>query len=572
MPATDAFLAALLTVLLLTGVAVADTDWTEFGSATVVWGTTHHLDFEGLSYNITPDDFSRQLESVYLSVICGGVARETILHENECFEWDDRIKIELTDISTDSSQTPRAHLTFYRGDSLELDLELTLSVSEEVYDDLTVSSAQYAPGEEKTLELNIKNIGNSDIDAVEVCVSGGMLLEDMEPDDLGTISPDASELVEITVRAPEWDGSTDPCKINYSVGVVVSGETNNQAYSTNESVMLHCTSPLLRVVRSIDIDEIDVGDTVILWVDVYNVGFYPVSDVNLTYGATFEGDWVLGTVTTGSLDHITGTRHYSVRHTTIPAECGTYKLGKATATLDFFGRHFAWSSDAVELVVHGAKINILKTISYRSNNTYDSLVTVKNTGDRSAQVTVHDLIPAGYVDGSVGAGINEHGGVQVSPHKINVSPNGVSCTINVTGIVLKPNEHLKLPYQLIIGDFNHTNIPPATVNFGTLNSYHHELQSSCWMQGVKLPPSAYDLAGHAPPEPKPTAESTVIATVMETAVLTAPIPTAAPGAHARYHHAEKPNTSKLLLIVLISLVLGVGILFFHQKLVKRGRS
>lgn len=598
--------AALLAGMFMAGVVVADTDWTESGSATVVWGTAYCLEFEGLVYTITPEDFSKRLDSVYLSVVCGANSDETVLCENECFEWGDRIKIKLTDISTDSSETPRAHLTFYRGDSLELDLELTLSVSEEAHDDLTVSSAQYAPDQEKTIKLTIKNTGNSDVDDVEVCVRGGMRLTDMEPDEIGTISQGGSKQIVITVRAPDWDGDTSPYESDYSVEVVVSGEMGDQAYTTNESVKLSCTDPLLRVVRSINMDEVEVGDEVVMRADVYNLGFYPVSGVSLSYGAVFDAGWIINTRTTGSLDHI---GRYSVRHTVMPAECGTYKLGKATATIDFFGRAFAWSSDAVELVVHGATITITKTVSPRSNNTYDALVTVKNTGDRSAQLTVHDPVPAGYVDGSVEAAINEHGGVQVSSSKLYVGHNGGAHTINVTGIVLKPSEHVKIPYQLILEDFNHTDIPFATVRFGTRNGYSNELRSSHWLQGVKLSPSSCDPPEPEPtPTPTPTATANVTATTVPTVptvpaatVPTAPAATVEPGAPASspdmspqdiaamvrrgmdqaeaknrestpdrtVDRIETPNASHLLPVVLISLVVGFAILFIHQKLIKR---
>jgi hypothetical protein len=599
---------ALLVVLLLAGVVLADADWAESGSATVVWGTTYCLEFEGLSYNITPDDFSRQVDSVFLSVLCGGSVREAILHENECFEWGDRIMIKLTDISTDSSKTPRAHLTFYKGDSLELDLELTLSVSKEVHGDLTISSSQYAPREDKTLKLTIKNTGNSDIDDLEVCVGGGMLLEDMEPDEIGALAPGASERVVVTVRAPDWDGDTSPYLVNYSVDLVVSGEMNDQTYTTNESVKLYCTNPLLRVVRSLNPDEIEIGDEVVMRAEVYNMGFYPVSGVNLSYGAVLDTGWIINTSTSGSLDSI---GHYSVRHTVLPDERGTYKLGRATAALDFFGRDFAWSSDAVDLVVHGATITITKTVSQRSNSTYDALVTVKNTGDRSAQITVHDSVPAGYVDGSVEEAVNERGGVLVSPSKLDVGYNGGAHTINITGIVLNPSEHVKMPYQLILDDFNHTDIPFATVRFGTRNGYANTLQSSHWLQGVKLPPPSCDLAG-APPEPEPTPTPTATANVTATTMPiapapiapTAPAPTVEPGAptpsqdtspqdiaamvrrgmdqaDAKNRESppdltvdliKQPSTSKFLYIVLIALVAGVAILLVHRKLVRRGAS
>ena len=55
--------------------------------------------------------------------------RKNVLHTNllsddSWFDGDSEIKVELTDITTDSHKTPSAHLTFYRVGLPELNIDI----------------------------------------------------------------------------------------------------------------------------------------------------------------------------------------------------------------------------------------------------------------------------------------------------------------------------------------------------------------------------------------------------------------------------------------------------------------
>ena len=433
-----------------------DVEWVSSGSASIAWGRTHELvasdESEGDEesddvYTLRADDFDVSLNASAISIEKDGEVRRAILNLNRqeddrCFDWDSEIKVELTGITTDSHKTPSAQLKFYRRGLPELDINI--DATSETFDEIYVSSDQYAPEKEKTITIDVRNTGDAWIETVKLTVEIGELelkgYKGLEFHDqtiyknLGCMEKDAKESINFTVIAPAWDGITSPYEINYSISAYAKGfDIKDGQHAANESITISCTDPEIRVVKSVCYDEIgmspcnlvrsnkyslrevvacmpealiyNVSEWSTVELRVYNVGFYSVRNLNITDSQIPDGLRIAKTHTKGSPACVSEETPYSIWYKLFPTKPGTYTFDAPPVEADFYGKDFSWESSGVTITVHGPHINLTKTVAEsEGDGTYKVTLNLRNDGDRAAYINLTDTVPAGagYIAESAG--------------------------------------------------------------------------------------------------------------------------------------------------------------------------
>ncbi|RLD17872.1 MAG: hypothetical protein DRI69_11425, partial [Bacteroidetes bacterium] len=350
----------LLSTLLQPAIAVTskcpdddpDTDvvWVSSGSTSLAWGMAYGFEADDAMYIIRACDFDQDLGASLISIEKDGVVRRKVLYldtrpGDDWFNWDAEMRVELTDITTDAHETPSAHLDLYRGERPRLDIEIG-AISETSYG-INVSSDQYAPGKEKRISIDVKNTGEAWIEDVVLWIDIGELKlldrgfefrDQMICESLGCMEKGDTGSINFTVAAPAWNGVTSPYQINYTISVSAEGiDIQGRRYCTNESLKLSCTDPQLLVTQSVCYDEIsmsrcnlissnmslkeiaismpealiyNVSEWSIVETSIYNIGFYPLYNLDITDSLVPGGFRVAEVHEEGSLEYVSRDHPY----------------------------------------------------------------------------------------------------------------------------------------------------------------------------------------------------------------------------------------------------------------------
>lgn len=508
--------AILLSSLLQSAVAATnecpdddpDTDvvWVGSGSTRLAWSMAYEFEADDALYIIRTCDFDQDLNASLISIEKDGVVREKVLYldtrpGDDWFNWDADIRVELTDITTDAYKTPSAHLNLYRGERPRLDIEI--DATSETFYGINVSSCQYAPGKEKTVTVSVKNTGGAWIEDVVVWVDIGELKlvdrvfefhDQMIYESLGCMEKGDNRSINFTVAAPAWNGVTSPYQINYTISASAEGiDIQERRYSTNESLTLSCTDPQLQVTQSVCYDEIsmsrcnlissnmslkkiatsmpealiyNVSGWSIVDVNICNIGFYPVCNLNITDSLIPNGFRVAEVHEEGSLKYVSGDHPYRIRYKLVPTKPGTHVFNATVVRADFYGTKRSWSSDGVTITVHGPDISLTKTITESDNRTYRVTLNVRNDGDRAARINLTDTIPlcARYIEGGMDEGIDTPTGWDLDPLRINDSH-----LLIADDLLLEPGQSIGFFY--LIQSNREPNLSRAEVWFIARNGY-----------------------------------------------------------------------------------------------------
>jgi len=507
-----------------------DVEWVSSGSASIAWGRTYELEANDEVYTLRADDFDISLNALAISIEKDGDVRKAILNLNQqeddrCFDWDSEIKVELTDITTDSHKTPSAHLTFYRRGLPELDIDI--DATSETFEEIHVSSDQYLPEKEKTITIDVRNTGEAWIENVKLTVEIGELklkgYKGLEFHDqtifknFGCMEKGDTESINFTVIAPAWDGTTSPYEINYAISASAEGvDIKAGRYEANESVSFSCTDPDIRVVKSVCYDEIgmsrcnlvrsnlyslrevvacmpealiyNVSEWSVVELSVYNVGFYPVRNLNITDSAIPDGFKVAEIYEKGSPACVSEETPYSIGYKLFPTKPGTYTFDAPFAEADFYGKDFSWESSGVTITVHGPHINLGKTVTESDGDgEYKVTLNLRNDGDRAARINLTDTVPAGagYVEGSAEEGI-AGGGLPLFEWDLDLCKADDSHRITVEGVLLPPGTSLEASYLIRPDRFDKLDLPCAEVLFRARNYYEGVVRSSFWESGAEV--------------------------------------------------------------------------------------
>ncbi|MEA1905606.1 MAG: hypothetical protein U9N12_01455 [Euryarchaeota archaeon] len=505
-----------------------DVEWVGSGSASLAWGRTYVLEANDEVYTLKADDFDSNLNASAISIEKDGDVRKNVLHTNllsddSWFDWDSEIKVELTDITTDSHKTPSAHLKFYRRGLPEFDIDI--DVTSEDFGELHVSSDQYLPEKEKTITIDVRNTGDAWIENVKLRVDIGKLKlkgyngfefhDQTISKSFGCMEKNNKESINFTVIAPAWDGKTSPYEINYSISALAEGvDIKGWRHEANESTNLSCTDPALLMVKSVCYDEIDMSPCnlvrsnqhslleVVEWMPealiynvsewsivelaIYNIGFYPVHDLNITDSTIPDGFRVAEIYEKGSPIFVSEDCPYQIRYKLFPTKPDTYKFDSPSAEAKFYGKNFSWESSGVSIKVHGPDINLTKSVAeFKNDGEYRVTLNLRNDGDRAAHINLTDTVPgsAGYVKSSAEEGV-EGGSLPLGEWDLEVHAVNDSHTMTIEGVLLPPGKSLEASYLIRPDRFDELDLPYAEVLFRARNYYEGIIRSSFWESGV----------------------------------------------------------------------------------------
>lgn len=488
-----------------------DTQWVSKESLTLQWGKAQRVDINGVIYTLRADDFDvrRNAASILIEKE-GNIIKEFLFANTESENsliWDYEFKIELTGVSEDSSKTPSASVIVYERGLPEL--TVTLSAESQTYGAITVSETQYAPGKEKKITVDLKNNGDAwaenlvlviDTDNLDVkSYKGFELNKNMLKRHIDWMDAGDSQTYNFTVIFPEWDGVTSPYAVNYTINATLSGnDIKNEIYKGNGSLSFTCTDPVLKVVSFVSKEELnmsswyikdmtvhDAWETTTFRVDIYNLGFYTVSNLDVIFPEIPDEFLIDDVFESGNPKVISKKVPYYIAKKLVPMRQGDFILNKTIATVDFFGKDFTWESESKVIKVHGADISLDKSL-VKNGFSYDVLLKAVNNGDRAAWVEIHDYVPSvvNYVDGSLERSVPSDNMTLRDWDMVVTNCYNGSYYIGVKGVLLSPGDSLDLSYQ--IEPYEAPDLPYAECNFKAIEGYKGTVRSAFFKGGVRV--------------------------------------------------------------------------------------
>jgi len=360
-----------LCLILLAAVPIAtcnDVTWTDEDTHTIDWDEP---EFSAGSFTIKLTDFDGE-GSVMLEIIdneeeTGEAVATIVLTVGEV--WDnDEIRLKCED-ATDKDDlesigrwewAPAAEITSWVAEREEPDIAIDISTDED----------EYLYGDEITAEITIGNEGDGEVYNVllNVSLDGLNLTDGNQLRYIGTINPDDSRLRTVKMRfsMPPADGT---------IRVEATGRDEyGTPYYEVESRTVELKPPL--IIRKFATPDVYCGGTVYVSISVRNIQNYAIRSITLSdevpeqfnvtdYGLNQTFDIPPG-----------GERNYQ------------YHLIR-------YGEQYEAYSDSPAVDVHGAFMNVVKTIEEEHaeiGETVNVTIDITNTGDLPASIRLIDRI------------------------------------------------------------------------------------------------------------------------------------------------------------------------------------
>ncbi|WP_406657572.1 hypothetical protein V7O62_03175 [Methanolobus sp. ZRKC2] len=495
-------------------------DWVEVKAVNLKWGELGEVSVDGIKYKLRPDDFNDDRSGVLISAQKGNedVRSEFLfLNGDSTFHWEHDVRVMLTDIKKDSSETPIAYLKVFTRGLPVVDIDFKAS-SEEI-DGVKVGSDQYAPGEEKHVEITVKNTGDGWIENAMLELDIGefrlrskeefVFRDQILSKRLGCFLEDEEKTFNFTVIAPEWDGKTSPYSLTYNITAKVDGyDIKDDYYVFGGIASFECTEPKLEVKLEVVNEEINMSSWFVrplysqtdnwqsidfeIWnawehsflrTNIYNVGLYAIDDLEVQFSDIPEQLVVSEIYESGDYQRVSPEGQYYLGQKLIPLEQGKYTFDPVVVKTTFFGKDFTWSSGSANLNVHGPNIVFSKSLKH-SGEDYVVELSVSNDGDRAAWVNVVDTVPpeANYVGGSFEESLQ--GEVPLAEWDWSSSRMNGTQNISVDGVLLPPGKSFNFRYS--INPSVAPSLPYATCEFRGIPDYEGELQSSRFVSGIEV--------------------------------------------------------------------------------------
>ncbi|GEM_PF-1363485 len=313
--------------------------------------------------------------------------------------WDnDEIRLECDD-ATDKDDlesvgrwpwSPEATIISWVAEIKKPDITITISTD----------GSEYLHTDVITTEIIIENDGESNLRDALLNIS----LDGLVPSEsgllrrIGTIGIDDSTSFTAKFRfaTPPRDGT---------IRVEVSGTNEDGApYSKRESQEVALKPPL--DVRKFATPDIYGGEKVYVSLVVRNVWNYRIESVTLNDEVPdhFRLD---GNSSLNRTFDLAPNEEVSYQYYIVPMIPGSFTLPAASASWSISGERYESRSDRPEVVVHGAFIDVTKTVDPAAaeiaiGETVNVTIVIENTGDLPATITIMDRIPTGasYVRGT----------------------------------------------------------------------------------------------------------------------------------------------------------------------------
>jgi hypothetical protein len=560
-------------------------EWVSDGSVSVKWGQVETVEIGGEYYTFRADDFDKSLESALISIERDGIVRKEFLFlegsdEDSWLDWDNEVKVEISGISVDSYKTPSASLKLYSRGLPELEIEFDAST--ETVDSIEVSSKQYAPGEEKQIDVTVKNTGDAWIENVVLKIDTGEMRvrskEEFEyrdgilKENLGCLEVGDSVEMNFTVVAPEWDGVTSPYDLTYFVNATAGGyDIKDDYFDANESISFECTDPELIVTMEIVNDEINMStwyvkqlekstgtsasidyeirgadEYSLLRTRVFNMGLYAIDEMNVQFSVIPDDLIISEMYESGDYSSMETDGQYYIGQKLVPVSPGKYTFDAVIVTANFFGKTYSWKSGSESLTVHGPHIILEKKLT-NSNSDYTVTLGLSNDGDRASWINLTDTIPdnVNYVGGSLEKGL-EGSDLPLSEWDLSTKVVNGTQIVSVKGVMLPPGSSLSMSYEFSSNEA--PDLPAAVCEFKSIWDYEGEVQSSYYVSGAEVKQYWKPLSGGWVTESKIT-ETSVVPTVVEEEPEVIDVSEEDTGEELNSVDDELPNTSDVVLEV-----------------------
>ncbi len=327
----------------------------------------------------------------------GVVVEKMILTTGEV--WDnDEIRLECDD-ATDKDDlesvgrwpwSPEAKIISWVAEIKKPDITITISTD----------GSEYLHTDVITAEITIANDGDSNLrDALS-----NISLDGLVPGDsgllrrIGTIGMDDSTSFTTKFRfaTPPRDGT---------IRVEVSGTNEDGVpYSESESQEVTLKPPL--DIRKFATPDIYWGEKVYVSLVVRNVWNYKIESVTLS-GEVPDHFRVGDNSSLNRTFDLSPNEEVSYQYYLLPMIPGSFTLPAASASWSIGGERYESRSDRPKVVVHGAFIDVAKTVDpavaeIAIGETANVTIVIENTGDLPAKIALMDHIPPGasYVSGT----------------------------------------------------------------------------------------------------------------------------------------------------------------------------
>lgn len=493
-----------------------DIPWESFATKKIAWGKTQTVEVNNITYIIKAEDFDDDLNSAAISIAYGDEVKHDVLYKDDSLEWgadwDAKLKVQLTSITTDKYETPYANLKFYKEKFTFPELKIDISASSETVDGIKVSSGNYTPDEKKVITIKIKNIGDARAEDVKLEVNIGDLVLKTTPafkvkgsvlsKNIDYIENDTENKFEFSVYTPEWDGITSPYEINYTIetSAWLEDEDYEDDYFVSDNITLSFIEPELKAINDVTETEINMSawylpgnhwedelEHIVVSREVYNIGFYPIDNLRVNNPSIPEDLMVTKIYEEeifpyGPEDNTLYVHSFRL----MPLKPGKYTIPSFYANATFFEHNITDEAKEVKVVVHGPYIVLDKTIGSIDENLYNVTLRVKNEGDRAAWASLQDSIPyeAGYIAGSAEQTI-EKINLSLNEWVFEMVPVEDGYNLTLSGVFLPPNEEFEMSYKIYPENVEELDLPSARIDFVDRNDYRAYVISPLYEEGEK---------------------------------------------------------------------------------------
>jgi len=374
-----------------------DIEWESVKTVTLHWGDSYKVD----NYVITADDFNKD-GYVYITIykddvyMTAGALKlsDNVVYRDTANGDDIKVYASALSLKTDSWTgnliDPTVKVQIYRRGLP--DLEVDLDIEKETYDPTRLSTPRFIEG-----NVTIKNVGDAkasnvvlNVDTAGLELADGKLMQTTPSLEKGETTKPLAFKLQIPLL---WD--EEDFKI---VARAAAYDINNEKHIFEGTKTITIEPKAEITLTKSCTEEIYMDETAYVSLIMRNTGPYALSSVHLTDLQTDDlelKDNVQTEKTTSlSAQETTTVLEYTLK----PIKPGKFKLPKATAKFRVDGKDYTFESDTPTIVVNGPYIVLEKKVNVSSFNPGDNVrvtISVKNEGNRDANVEIEETVPEG---------------------------------------------------------------------------------------------------------------------------------------------------------------------------------
>lgn len=382
-----------------------DIEWESVKTVTLHWGDSVTID----NYVITADDFNKD-GYAYITIykdnkyMTAGALKlsDNVVYRDTINGDDIKVYASALSLKTDSWTgnliDPTVKVQIYRRGLP--DLEVDLNIEKETYDPTRLSTPRFIEG-----NVTIKNVGDAkasnvvlNVDTAGLELADGKLTQTTSSLEKGESTKPLTFKLQIPLL---WD--EEDFKI---IAQATAYDINNEKHSFDGTKTITIEPKAEITLTKSCTEEIYMDETAYVALIMRNTGPYALSSVHFTDPQTDDLELKDNVQTEKTLSLSAQETTTAIEYTLKPIKPGKFTLPKATVKFTVDGKEYTFESEAPAIVVNGPYIVLEKKVNVSSFNPGDNVlvtVSVKNEGNRDANVKIEETVPAGtsFVSGSL---------------------------------------------------------------------------------------------------------------------------------------------------------------------------